>query len=121
MLLTFRKESLVKIRKGLKWTTIRKNADRWYGWWERRLTDPPAILQVWEGNPRSGGTFVRDIICHQAVVALGSDFDRWTADADGFDSIDGLLHTLGMLHAMSRGEVLDHRWAIIIFAPEDLL
>ncbi len=117
MLLTFQPQSILKIRKTLKWTTIRKNADRWYGWWVKRLGDPPALLQVYEGNPRNGGQFVAEIICGSVTICQGRLFDHWTATADGFDSLEALLETLGRLHSMSQDEVLEHDWAILSFDP----
>ncbi len=119
MLLTFRPESLEKIRQGRKTTTIRRNAKRWTRW----VMNHPARqedgypLHIYEGNPRSGGNFVAVSSCISLFTTYGHTFGGPLARDDGFSSVPDLIDRLVALHGMTKKEVEEEEWAVIEFDP----
>jgi hypothetical protein len=122
MLLVFTAGSIEKIRMGQKWTTIRRNADRWNAWRthpNRDKDDSP--LQVWESNPRNGGRFVAETHCSYFWVLHGASFPFSLAQSDGFDSVQALKERLAELNGMTLEEVDRHLWAVIGFDPKPIM
>lgn len=116
MLLTFKPDSIEKIRRGAKFQTIRKNAPRWNRWYMRRVQKGERpLLQVYEGSPRSGGRFVCETEVTLLYTTLGKYFCQQEASDDGFTSIGDLIFRLAYLHGMTPGEVLHNHWAVIQF------
>lgn len=118
MLLAFHHESLDKIRREVKHTTVRRNADYWWKWSVRRLREGrPRIVQVYDGNPRNGGRFVCETWVVMVFSVVGKFFTRLDAESGGFDTVEELKTRLAALHGLTLGEVDAHRWALIAFDP----
>lgn len=118
MLLAFRPESLDKIRREMKRTTVRRNADYWWNWSVRRLREGRRrIVQIYDGNPRNGGRFVCETWVVMVLSVVGKFFTRLDAESGGFDTLEELKTRLAALHGLTLGEVDAHRWALIAFDP----
>lgn len=121
MLLTFTPESIEKIRQERKWTTVRRNPDRWLQWFRNAIIP---LLQVYRGNPRNGGTRVAEVVCQSVTPARGDQFTRWLAESDGFygeDSVGELKRTLARLHGIEEHLVDYVEWAIVAFDPKPIV
>ncbi len=114
MLLTFRPESLDRMREGKKRTTIRRNPLRWEKWFLGCIErEEMPWLQVYEGNPRNGGKKVCETELDLFAISKGRDFNLIDAHEDGFLTVGGLLRALSKLYRMTLGEVRFAEWAIL--------
>ncbi|MEE9173902.1 MAG: hypothetical protein V3U30_02875 [Thermoplasmata archaeon] len=122
MLLTFRPESLEKIRQGRKTTTIRRNPDRWVRWYFHPAREHDGRpLQIYEGSPRYGGRLIALSACLNLYTTRGSDLRHQEAVADGFDDVLQLIDRLSDLHGILPLQVLVEEWAVIEFATRPIL
>jgi hypothetical protein len=110
MLLTFSKESLEKMTRGRKITTIRRNPEIWENFIDN---NKPPILHIYEGNPRNGGKKVCEITLWFMIPAYGFQFGDLHAILDGFETVEDLWDRLRELYGMTHEEVLKEKWAII--------
>ncbi len=122
MLLTFTPESIEKIQRGQKYSTIRRGS-RWWVWFtspHRKKGGFP--LHVWEGNPRNGGRFVAESYCTLVYLLPGDGFSIQEARADGFDSVEALVARLAELHGMTEQEVQRRArtWSYLEFNPRPI-
>ncbi len=114
MLLTFRPESLEKIRQGRKTTTIRRDPDRWVQWYFNPAREHDGWpLQIYEGSPRYGGRFVALSACIDLYTTQGFDLCHQEAVGDGFDDVLELIDRLSDLHGILPPQVLSETWAVI--------
>lgn len=123
MLLTFTKESIEKIRKGFKYSTMRRNPHRWAKWYfnldARREDGYP--LHIYEGNPRNKGRFIAKTHCTNLYTVKGNGFCLQEAHLDGFGSVESLKARLATLHHMTIEEVEAILWAFIEFDINPIL
>ncbi len=118
MILTFNEHSLENIRAGEKNTTIRKNWKRWVLWWTH--PNSSQVVDVWRGNPRSGGTKLAPSRIDAITVCYGRDLDVDDAMRDGFEKVGDLRLALSKLHRMTIEEVARAPWAVLHFDPEPI-
>ena len=120
-LLTFKKDSLVDIKEGRKYTTIRAACYRWREWWENPSREYDlARLQIYGKSPRTGGKMITETTCTNVELMRGEFFTTTVARADGFVSVHQLAMALADVNKISMNDIPLMTWAVISFDPHPI-
>lgn len=101
---TFTKDSVPKIKAGLKWATTRPATPFWVGLHEdfkalQAVGRLELAMHLWDGSPRNGGKRLWQDLCLESHMMKGEAFTPYMVEADGFQDRDELMLRLAALYS----------------------